>query len=166
MRRSCLSLTPRHHHPLQPRLRIIATRPVVEDRNPETPPLITALAAQPELQIVDEEIRGQPMPALQKARKILHAAPARTAHDDHQSTFRSSTPRRNHRSPFFSSPRPPFCGPAQQRNLSPSSGPTPRRNPRDPYKIRDLLGLQFPAPNLSKPVTGAIQNPTPSLQNS
>ena len=39
--------------------------------------------AQPKLQIEDERIRRQPMPPLEKARRILHTAPALAAHDDH-----------------------------------------------------------------------------------
>ena len=43
-------LLPRHDHPLQPRLRIIAAGPLVENRDPKPTPPIASLAAQPELQ--------------------------------------------------------------------------------------------------------------------
>jgi hypothetical protein len=44
---------------------------------------IASLTAQTELQIEDKRVRWHPMPALQKARRKLHAALARTAHHDH-----------------------------------------------------------------------------------
>ena len=78
-----LLLLPRHNHPLQPRLGIIAARPLVENRDPKPAPTIASFAPQPKLPIVDEEIGRQPESPLQEARKILDAAPARTPHDNH-----------------------------------------------------------------------------------
>ena len=64
-------------HPLQPSLRTIAARALVENRDAEPAPAIAPLALQPELEIEDEHIPRQSIPALQKARRIL-AAPAGT----------------------------------------------------------------------------------------
>jgi hypothetical protein len=54
-------LLPRHDHPLQPRLSIIAARAGVKDGDAKARVGVTVRAAQPELQIVDEEIRPQPI---------------------------------------------------------------------------------------------------------
>jgi len=78
-----LLLLPRHIHPLQPRLRTIAAAPLVENRDPKPNPAIASFAPQPKLPIEDEHIRRQPMPPLQKARKILDTTPTRTAHHDY-----------------------------------------------------------------------------------
>ena len=40
-------------------------------------------ASQPKLQIEDKRIRGNPLTALQEARKILDGSSARTPDDDH-----------------------------------------------------------------------------------
>ena len=76
-----LALT--HHHPLPPRLRIITAHAVIEDGDPEPAPPIAPPAPQPELQIEDERIQRQPIPALQKSPRILDTAPAAAAHHDH-----------------------------------------------------------------------------------
>ena len=47
---------PRHDHPLQSRLRIIAARAIVEDGNAEPASPIAALTPQTKLQIEDERI--------------------------------------------------------------------------------------------------------------
>src|SRR5271157_1679814 len=95
-----MCLLPRHNHPLQPWLGIIAARAVVENRDAKTTAAIAVRAAQTKLQIEDERIRRHPMPALQEARRIL-AALARTAHHDHFMLGHITS--RSHRSPFFSS---------------------------------------------------------------
>ena len=46
-----LAILPRYNHPLQPRLRTIAARPPVENRDPEPAAPIAAPTAQPKLQI-------------------------------------------------------------------------------------------------------------------
>ena len=91
---------PRHDHPLQPRLRTIAARAVVEYRDAKTGAPIAMRATQTELQIIDEGIRRHPMPALQEPRRKLHAALARTATI---TSCAARSPSRSHRSPFVSS---------------------------------------------------------------
>jgi hypothetical protein len=77
--RPSLAILPRHHHPLQLRLRIIAAPSIVEQRDPKTRSGVAVRATQPKLQIEDKRIRRQAMPPLQIPLVILDAAPARTA---------------------------------------------------------------------------------------
>jgi hypothetical protein len=58
---------PRHKHPLQTRLPIIAARAGVKDGDAKPAPTIAMRPAQPELQIENERIRRHPIPALQVA---------------------------------------------------------------------------------------------------
>jgi hypothetical protein len=60
----------------------LSPRARVEDGDAKTNAGVTVRAPQPKLQIEDEKIRRHPMPPLHKARMILDAAPARTAHHD------------------------------------------------------------------------------------
>ena len=85
-----LALT--HHHPLQPWLRIIAARPLVENRDAKSTATIAVRTAQTKLQIEDEHIRRQPMPPLQKSPRILDTSPTRTPHDDHLMRRRVAKP--------------------------------------------------------------------------
>jgi hypothetical protein len=73
-----LTLRLSHADPIQSK----SHSPAVENRDPKATSPIALPAAQPKLQ-VNEHIRRQPMPSLQKARMILETAPARTMHHDH-----------------------------------------------------------------------------------
>jgi hypothetical protein len=50
------ALTPRHNHPLQPRLGIIAAPAIVEDRDAEAAAAIAMRTPQPKLQIKDKRM--------------------------------------------------------------------------------------------------------------
>jgi hypothetical protein len=49
-----LAILPRHNHPLQPRLRIIAATAIVEDRDAEAAATIAMRTPRPKLQIKDK----------------------------------------------------------------------------------------------------------------
>jgi hypothetical protein len=78
-----LALTPPPQPPAPNAPSNFSARAGVKDGDAKTSATITVRAAQTELQIEEEHIRRQAMPPLQKARKILDTAPARTVHDDH-----------------------------------------------------------------------------------
>ena len=116
-------LLPRHHHPLQPRLPIIAARAGVKDGDAKATPPIAPLTPQPELQIEDDEIRRQPMPALQEPRMILNAAPAWTAHHNH--LMRRQVSQSQPPIPFLlirtHTLNHPFCGACSKGSVYPSA---------------------------------------------
>ena len=72
-RRSPLSLLPRHSHPLQPRLRIVPSRPLVQNGYPKPIPPIAMRA----------RIRRHAVAPLEIAAPVFRVAPARTTHHDH-----------------------------------------------------------------------------------
>ena len=74
-----ITLLPRHNHPLQPRLRTIAARPVVEDGDAKATPPIASLTPQPELQI--EELDNATKLRLEKAAMLRQLRLAKEAED-------------------------------------------------------------------------------------